>query len=348
MQNLIRWGLMMVAMVFLMGCGSEADGAYNDNTDDTKPTNSMAFTLSELQDKQFYMTKGETTTLIIFHTSQYLIRSLSGLDLQSGAYTINSDGSLAMGLNIYTRTSINGSQNWNVSESFDQNGDGVSDRVTPTQWYQGTQGAQYALAFSITELTGKSLRSTTNGITTVLSFTSTSYVRTLYNTQGVVGSTSNTYNINTNGPIDLGQTNMIRIAKEGTVWTLKEYKDNEDTNATAGAIDWYLDTLALSVNELKGKTFYTLDEAQQQLSFNETSIMGKNYTLDGTQPSGGTYIIPYIISAQGSIVTESITYSRINSTDTYWSMKVSKDTNNDGTTDDTQTQLWYFQKPISR
>jgi hypothetical protein len=249
-----------------------------------------------------------------------------------------------MGLNIYTRTSINSSQNWSVNESFDKNGDGVSDRVTPTQWYQGTQ---YALAFSIKELSGKSLRSTTNGITTVLSFTSTSYVRTLYNTQGVVGSTSNTYNINTNGSIDLGQTNLLRIAKEGNVWTLKEYKESEDANVT-GAIDWYLDALALSVNELKGKTFYTLDEAQQQLSFNETSIMGKNYTLDGTQPSGGTYIIPYVINTQGSIVTESITYSRINITDTYWSMKVSKDTNNDGTTDDTQTQLWYFQKPINQ
>lgn len=344
MQNLIRWGLMMVTMVFLMGCGSEADGAYTDKTEDTKPTNSMAFTLSELQDKQIYMTKGETTILIIFHTSQYLIRSLNGFDLEADSYSINSDGSLAMGLNIYTRTSINSSQNWSVSESFDKNGDGVSDRVTPTQWYQGTQ---YALAFSIKELSGKSLRSTTNGITTVLSFTSTSYVRTLYNTQGVVGSTSNTYNINTNGSIDLGQTNLLRIAKEGNVWTLKEYKESEDANVT-GAIDWYLDALALSVNELKGKTFYTLDEAQQQLSFNETSVMGKNYTLDGTQPSGGTYIIPYVINTQGSIVTESITYSRINITDTYWSMKVSKDTNNDGTTDDTQTQLWYFQKPINQ
>jgi len=343
-QNLIRWGLMMVTMVFLMGCGSEADGAYTDKTEDTKPTNSMAFTLSELQDKQIYMSKGETTVLIIFHTSQYLIRSLNGFDLEADSYSINSDGSLAMGLNIYTRTSINNSQNWSVSESFDKNGDGVSDRVTPTQWYQGTQ---YALAFSIKELSGKSLRSTTNGITTVLSFTSTSYVRTLYNTQGVVGSTSNTYNINTNGSIDLGQTNLLRIAKEGNVWTLKEYKESEDANVT-GAIDWYLDALALSVNELKGKTFYTLDEAQQQLSFNETSIMGKNYTLDGTQPSGGTYIIPYVINTQGSIVTESITYSRINITDTYWSMKVSKDTNNDGTTDDTQTQLWYFQKPINQ
>ncbi len=344
MQNLIRWGLMMVTMVFLMGCGSEADGAYTDKTEDTKPTNSMAFTLSELQDKQIYMTKGETTILIIFHTSQYLIRSLNGFDLEADSYTINSDGSLAMGLNIYTRTSINSSQNWSVSESFDKNGDGVSDRVTPTQWYQGTQ---YALAFSIKELSGKSLRSTTNGITTVLSFTSTSYVRTLSNTQGVISSTNNTYNINTNGSIDLGQTNLLRIAKEGNVWTLKEYKESEDANVT-GAIDWYLDALALSVNELKGKTFYTLDEAQQQLSFNETSIMGKNYTLDGTQPSGGTYIIPYVINTQGSIVTESITYSRINITDTYWSMKVSKDTNNDGTTDDTQTQLWYFQKPINQ
>jgi len=344
-QNLIRWGLMMVTVVFLMGCGSEADGAYTDNTDDTKPSNSMAFTLSELQDKQIYMTKGETTVLIIFHTSQYLIRSLSGFDLQSGSFTINSDGSLVMGLNIYTRTAINSSQNWNVSESFDQNGDGVTDRVTPTQWYQGTQ---YALAFSIKELSGKSLRSTTDGITTVLSFTSANYVRTLYNTQGVVSSTSGNYNINTNGSIDLGQTNLLRIAKEGIVWTLKEYKDNEEANATVGAIDWYLDALALSVNELKGKTFYTIDESQQQLSFNETSIMGKYYTLDGTEPSGGTYIIPYTINTQGYIVTESITYSRINITDTYWSMKVSKDTNNDGKADDTKTQLWYFQKPINR
>jgi len=344
-QSLIRLGLVMVVAVFLMGCGSEADGAYSDKPEDTKPTNSMAFTLSQLQDKQIYMTKGETTVLLIFHTSQYIIRSLGGFDLQTGSYTINADGSLVMGLNIYTRTAINSNQNWNVNESFDQNGDGVIDRVTPTQWYQGTQ---YALAFSIKELSGKSLRSTTDGITTVLSFTSTSYVRTLYNTQGVISSTSNTYNINNDGSVDLGQTNLLRIAKEGIVWTLKEYKDNEDANATVEAIDWYLDALTLSVNELKGKTFYTLDEPyHQQLSFNETSIMGKYYTLDGTKPLDGTYLIPYTINNQGSIVTESITYSRINITDTYWSMKVSKDTNNDGIADNTQTQLWYLNKPIS-
>ncbi|MBN2825613.1 MAG: hypothetical protein JXQ76_09830 [Campylobacterales bacterium] len=347
MYTSIRISLIIAAMTFLMGCGSEAKNLDLDNTSDTKPDTSMAFTLSELQDKEIYVTKGETTMRYIFHTTKYEIHSMSGLTLQAGTFSINSDGTITLGSNIYTRTSIDSSQKWSVNESYDVNGDGVVDHTSATSWYFGTQ---YALAFSITELAGTSMRHTQDGVTTVLSFTSANYERNRFNTDGSVTTTKGNYNLNADGSITLNNTTYIRVGKEGIVWTIEEHydSDGDGSDESVETLQWHLDELALSVSELNGKTLYTVEEsANLQLSFNETSIMGSYYTTDGTEPLEGTYFIPYTIDANGSIVTDTITYTRTNITNTYWSIEVAKDTDDDGVADDTQTIEWYLNKPSS-
>lgn len=232
MKKFIGSGLILSLFILFVGCGSQAPGAYGGET---------AFTSTELKNQTFQVVQDTQSLLIIFSSSEFDIRNANGFTIQKGEFSIDKNGTLTLGAYTYSRTSIDSTTKWSVTQAFDSNGDGVSE-VSETTWYLNASDDEPSaiddpLALSSELLNGSSVYMLEGEQVVELSFKVDRYYEKVYSDNTLESSMLYSYTIEDDGSLSSNAKNYKRqeIISD-TQWSMLYTYDNQSVE-----VIWYLE-----------------------------------------------------------------------------------------------------------